>query len=73
MCHRVKHRSANVQSSIRATTSSRLSVLDRTNRPRSLLAGLCVEAWTRAPYPSGGDAKRPLYVLDEVVLVCRRR
>ena len=33
---------------------------------------LRVEAWTRAPYLSGGDAHRALYVLDDVVLSCLR-
>ncbi|HEU5076759.1 MAG TPA: methyltransferase domain-containing protein [Polyangiaceae bacterium] len=35
--------------------------------------GLEVEVVTRVPYLSGGDAKRPLYELDDVVLVCRAR
>ena len=35
--------------------------------------GLEVEVITRVPYLSGGDAKRPLYELDDVVLVCRAR
>lgn len=35
--------------------------------------GLDVEVITRAPYLSGGDSKRPLYELDDVVLVCRAR
>jgi hypothetical protein len=34
--------------------------------------GLYVQAWTRTPYLSGGDAKRSLYVLDDVLLACRR-
>jgi SAM-dependent methyltransferase len=33
--------------------------------------GLEVLAFTRAPYISGGDPGRPLYVLDDAVLVCR--
>jgi SAM-dependent methyltransferase len=33
--------------------------------------GLSVEAWTRAPYLSGGDARRAAYVLDAVIIVCR--
>jgi len=33
--------------------------------------GLEVEVITRVPYLSGGDAKRPLYELDDVVLLCR--
>jgi len=35
--------------------------------------GLQVEVITRVPYLSGGDARRPLYELDDVVLVCRAR
>jgi SAM-dependent methyltransferase len=35
--------------------------------------GFEVELITRVPYLSGGDAKRPLYELDDVVLVCRAR
>lgn len=35
--------------------------------------GLEVEVITRVPYLSGGDARRPLYELDDVVLVCRAR
>lgn len=35
--------------------------------------GLDVEVITRVPYLSGGDSKRPLYELDDVVLVCRAR
>lgn len=33
--------------------------------------GLSVEAFTRTPYLSGGDAQRALYELDDVVMVCR--
>lgn len=33
--------------------------------------GLSVLALTRAPYLSGGDARRALYELDDVVVVCR--
>jgi SAM-dependent methyltransferase len=32
--------------------------------------GLEVEAWTRAPYLSGGDRHEPCYVLDAAVVVC---
>jgi SAM-dependent methyltransferase len=35
--------------------------------------GLKVEVITRVPYLSGGDSRRPLYELDDVVLVCRAR
>lgn len=35
--------------------------------------GLEVEVITRVPYLSGGDSKRALYELDDVVLVCRAR
>lgn len=35
--------------------------------------GLEVVALTRAPYLSGGDPAEPLYVLDDVVVVCRKR
>jgi SAM-dependent methyltransferase len=35
--------------------------------------GLSLVAWTRAPYLSGGDARRPLYVLDDALLVLERR
>jgi SAM-dependent methyltransferase len=35
--------------------------------------GLEVESCSRVPYLSGGDAYRPLYELDDVVLVCRAR
>lgn len=35
--------------------------------------GLDVEVITRTPYLSGGDSKRSLYELDDVVLVCRAR
>lgn len=34
--------------------------------------GVCVQSVTRAPYLSGGDAGRPMYVLDDAVFVCRR-
>jgi protein-L-isoaspartate O-methyltransferase len=34
--------------------------------------GLAVEAISRAPYLSGGDARRELYTLDDAVIVCRR-
>jgi SAM-dependent methyltransferase len=34
---------------------------------------LDVQSWTRAPYLSGGDARAPLYVLDDALLVCRLR
>lgn len=34
--------------------------------------GLEVVAFTRAPYLSGGDRHRPLYVLDDAVVVCER-
>ena len=34
--------------------------------------GLDVVAFTRAPYLSGGDRRRPLYVLDDAVVVCER-
>ncbi len=34
--------------------------------------GFCVERLTRLPYLSGGDAERPLTVLDAAVLVCTR-
>jgi hypothetical protein len=34
--------------------------------------GLDVLALTRAPYISGGDGARSLYVLDDLVIVCRR-
>lgn len=36
-------------------------------------AGLAVERVARAPYLSGGDARRALYRLDAAVLTCRRR
>lgn len=44
-----------------------------TELSRSVLAplGLEVEALARVPYLSGGDPARPLYVLDDAVLVCR--
>lgn len=35
--------------------------------------GLTVVAWTRAPYLSAGDTRRPLYVLDDAIVVLRRR
>ena len=35
--------------------------------------GFQVEVITRVPYLSGGDSRRPLYELDDVVLVCRAR
>lgn len=35
--------------------------------------GLEIEVCARVPYLSGGDAYRPLYELDDVVLVCRAR
>jgi SAM-dependent methyltransferase len=35
-------------------------------------AGLRPRRWTRAPYLSGGDARRALYVLDAAVLLCTR-
>ena len=34
--------------------------------------GLEVTALTRVPYLSGGDAARPFYELDDVVVVCRQ-
>lgn len=34
--------------------------------------GLDLVAWTRAPYLSGGDARQPLYVLDDAVAVLAR-
>ena len=36
-----------------------------------LARGLEVLALTRVPYLSGGDAARPFYELDDVVVVCR--
>jgi SAM-dependent methyltransferase len=33
--------------------------------------GLAVERWSRVPYLSGGDSRRPVYVLDAAVWVCR--
>ncbi len=36
-------------------------------------AGLAIETFARAPYLSAGDAERRLYVLDDVVAVCRVR
>ena len=35
--------------------------------------GLEVQRFARAPYASAGDAHQPLYVLDDVVMVCRIR
>lgn len=35
--------------------------------------GLEVESVSRAPYLSGGDARRELYVLDDAILVCKKR
>jgi hypothetical protein len=35
--------------------------------------GLEVTSFSRVPYLSGGDAARPFYVLDDAVVVCRRR
>jgi SAM-dependent methyltransferase len=35
--------------------------------------GLEIEALSRVPYLCRGDADRPLYVLDDAVLVCRKR
>ena len=35
--------------------------------------GLDIETISRAPYLSGGDSQRPLYCLDDAVLVCRQR
>jgi SAM-dependent methyltransferase len=35
--------------------------------------GLSLDAFTRVPYLSGGDAGHPAYVLDSAVLVCRKR
>lgn len=35
--------------------------------------GLSLGAVTRTPYISGGDARAPAYVLDDAVLVCRKR
>jgi 2-polyprenyl-3-methyl-5-hydroxy-6-metoxy-1,4-benzoquinol methylase len=34
--------------------------------------GLQIEAISRAPYLCRGDAKRPLYVLDDALFVCRK-
>jgi 2-polyprenyl-3-methyl-5-hydroxy-6-metoxy-1,4-benzoquinol methylase len=34
--------------------------------------GLEVEALSRAPYLSGGDARRELYTLDDAIVVCKR-
>jgi hypothetical protein len=36
-----------------------------------LALGLEVVAVSRAPYLSGGDSTRPLYELDDLLLVCR--
>jgi SAM-dependent methyltransferase len=33
--------------------------------------GLRVETFTRCPYLSGGDPQRPLYVLDDAIVLCR--
>ncbi|MFO0571776.1 MAG: methyltransferase domain-containing protein [Polyangiaceae bacterium] len=35
--------------------------------------GLELESFSRAPYLSGGDPHEPYYVLDDFVVVCRRR
>lgn len=35
--------------------------------------GLTLDAFTRVPYLSGGDARHPAIVLDSAVLVCRKR
>lgn len=35
--------------------------------------GLTLDAFTRVPYLSGGDARHPAYVLDAAVLVCRKQ
>lgn len=35
--------------------------------------GLTLQAFTRVPYLSGGDARHPAYVLDSAVLVCRKQ
>jgi hypothetical protein len=35
--------------------------------------GLSLEAVSRVPYLSSGDADHPLYVLDDAVLVLRKR
>lgn len=35
--------------------------------------GLELRAFTRLPYLSGGDVQYPAYVLDDAVLVCRKR
>ncbi len=37
-----------------------------------LALGLAVEAVSRVPYLCRGDAERPLYVLDDALLVCRK-
>jgi SAM-dependent methyltransferase len=44
-------------------------VLERVLEP----LGLMVERWSRVPYLSGGDSRRPFYVLDAAIWVCRRR
>ncbi|AKF07921.1 methyltransferase domain-containing protein [Sandaracinus amylolyticus] len=46
-----------------------VSLVDTLLAPR----GLEVERWTRAPYLARGDRDAPLHVLDDVVLVARRR
>ena len=33
--------------------------------------GFVIESMSRAPYLSGGDAEKPLYELDDLILVCR--
>lgn len=38
-----------------------------------LALGLEIVAITRAPYLSGGDVHRPLYELDDLIVVCRAR
>ena len=35
--------------------------------------GLVIEIVSRVPYLSGGDARHPLYELDDVVVICRAR
>ncbi len=45
------------------------AVVDRVLAP----AGLEVRKLARAPYVSAGDAHHPLYVLDDVIFVCRIR
>lgn len=44
-------------------------LVERELRPN----GWQVSAFSRAPYLSGGDARRSLYLLDDAVLVCRWR